>query len=372
MFSTRLPLIRAFALASALVLMSSCTSFSVLQPQQEIELLKKTTDPTSEIVNPHVLTKTEVLEGSIIFSANPKNGEPGKLLYMVSPDGTVFSHLNGVYDYPMALDLTGTLLALRCEYQSDFLCILDLNRRIDYQNFPLPALEDWPDPVLKKIELPARCQWDANDERFLESISWTRQQQIVVVCSYANEPLDSEVWFLTLTGEQENWGDRLYDDVVQFEPSPVDDIYLINRGYENLIVDFEGNRLYDLPHGMFPAWSPDGSKIAYFAFTNSPRSGLAVYNLETNEEVWLYKQPEELDATSEEFLCGVCTYQYNGKISWSPDGSYLVFSATYLGNYVTELFIVNIETKELRFLISPLRLFDGPGLPGWSQHDFRQ
>ena len=374
MFSNRyLPLRTLFIFTSTLILMSSCVSTPILQIQQTEELLENGIEPTPKKENP-ITPAIEDLDGSIVFSTLSEGEEPGYLLHITSPDGTIFSGLRGLYYYPMALDITGKLLATRCGYQSDFLCIVDLTRSVDYQKFPLPAPGEWIDPVVTKIELPTSCQWDENDERFLKSIAWTRQQELVLVCSNFNPPLYSEVWYLTLEGEQEIWAGQQYENVVQVSPSPIEDIYLVISGFGTFVTDTEGNKLYDLPAGMFPAWSPDGSKIAYFAYTNSPRNGVAVYDLETKEEIWLYKQPEVPGATSEDFLCGVCTYDYNGKLSWSPDGSYLVFSANYLGDYVTELFIVNIKTKELRFLIPALNTFEshGPGLPMWSQQNFRE
>ena len=103
---------------------------------------------------------------------------------------------------------------------------------------------------------------------------------------------------------------------------------------------------------------------------DSPRNGLVIYDIENEEEHWIYIQPKE-NLGPEAFICGICCSNDKGKISWSPDGNKLVFSATHMGSSNAALFLIDINTEDITYLIPSLELLDQLGSPVWSQIDYR-
>ena len=78
----------------------------------------------------------------------------------------------------------------------------------------------------------------------------------------------------------------------------------------------DGGGLVHLPPGRAPAWSPDGSKIAF------TRDGIYVMN-----------------ATDGSGLVHLSTSGNDGAPAWSPDGSKIAFSSTRDGNH--EIYVMN-------------------------------
>lgn len=311
------------------------------------------------------------LNGTIIFSAASQTDKPNSDLFLTNPEGLVFSRLHGSYYGQIALDHLGRLIAVRCGYQDNYLCILDLSQSINYSTFPLPTPSIELDPIIKELELPVSCQWNEDSPRQIISIEWTRKNDLILVCSGPQNNADNEVWEMSLDGTQNLWEKDQSAGITSVVPSPTEDFYLVNSGFKNSIVDNEGNILVILPDGRLPAWSPDGNQIALFAFTNPPRNGLAVYDLETKEQSWIYKQPEQDNASRESFFCGFCGGNENGRISWSPDGTQLVFSASHFGSSVTALFIADLLSGKISYLIPSLQILDRLSSPTWSAIDYQ-
>lgn len=308
------------------------------------------------------------VDGTIVFIASSSSNKPNYEIFLTTSEGLIFSRLYGNFYGQIALNDDKNLIATRCGYQDENLCILDLEQAIDHSHFPMEPVENR-DPLVQKIELPNTCKLTEQNQRHIKSISWSREGNVILVCSDHMDGLNSEVWVLSLDGKMQKWSESQSLGVVRIIPSPVDDNNIVNFGHINELRDKQGQKIMDLPDGIYHSWSPDGKRIAYFALTNSLHSGLAVFDLETNEEWWLYRQPED-GGRYEEFLCGICEGNKYGRISWSPDGNKLVFSATHMGGNVTALFIADLETKTISYLIPAINILDGLGSPVWSSKNY--
>src|SRR5699024_9489155 len=106
------------------------------------------------------------------------------------------------------------------------------------------------------------------------------------------------------------------------------------RRYRLMVADYDGynaTSIYSsLDPVMSPAWSPDGSRIAYVAFDlNSGKATLRVQNVATGESRIISKEP------------GI-----NGAPSWSPDGRYLAMTLSHKGD--PDIYTYDLQTGERR------------------------
>lgn len=300
---------------------------------------------------------TIIPSGKIIFREHERLCE-NKIrtnYYLINGDGNDIEYL-GSFSGSMDISRDGKFLAVGCEDPSK-ICIVDLNSVVNHHKFPIDKKinYDYEPTIINKINIPEECKSVLSDSNGLASISWSNDgKQLAIVCSrnsVNNQELKSQVCMLKLDGSVNCWGEIESKDIIRVIWSPVNSELLVDLQGRINIVNSVGKINFSLS-GFSPTWSPDGKKIAFSGYYgDGPRNGIAVIDRDGTNLIWLYKQP--INGEREEYLCPICCYSYLGsscKIAWSPDGKYLAFSASYLGDYLTDIFRLNIETGEIILL----------------------
>lgn len=104
-----------------------------------------------------------------------------------------------------------------------------------------------------------------------------------------------------------------------------------------LMMDVASGEVTDLEvDGYVPAWSPDGTKLAYATWINGYQMGYEVFVMD--------KDGENNEILTEDFLIDV-----TGSIEWSPDATRLAFDAFHMNyEYTGYVHVLDIETREVQ------------------------
>ena len=105
-------------------------------------------------------------------------------------------------------------------------------------------------------------------------------------------------------------------------------------------VDAEKGKIYNIRNftnfmarDFYPSWSPDGSKIAFVS--NRSGKGAAIYIADYKGENIRLLLPQYMN-----FI--------GGTLGWSPDGSKIAFTAQAKGALHPDLYIIDVDGKNLR------------------------
>jgi Tol biopolymer transport system component len=90
-----------------------------------------------------------------------------------------------------------------------------------------------------------------------------------------------------------------------------------------------------------PAWSPNGTQIAFVRGDSSFPFGRSTFSLYLRDSDGSVRRLTR---------CGSCGRQYGGRLSWSPDGSWIAFSRESGARGASSLWAVNTASGKLRRL----------------------
>ncbi len=101
------------------------------------------------------------------------------------------------------------------------------------------------------------------------------------------------------------------------------------------ILDVEENNVQFLTKGVWPAWSPDGSRMAFIRlFPEGAHGDIFIIDIDGNN---LQQVTENIEA---------------GRPAWSPDGQFIAFYGFNRQNQESGLFVLNLESMQ-PLLVAP-------------------
>ena len=269
----------------------------------------------------------------------------------------------------------GAKIAAGCGDDMNTLCIFDTSTIPDPTLYP-PSLDPSINQmsVIKKINLPAGCKatfqksphsFSVSADRIL-SISWAPSgQQLAVVCGAPAPEQNKDVCIINLDDTDGRcWGNERNKGLTNVSWSPKEKL-LVTGGIPGIdskimLTSIDGATEKFLTNGWSPVWSPDGKFIAYNSFIPIPNSRggyqetrIGVIDKDGKNNRWLYESRPDETIYGGLFLQG-CNYNYGAcRLSWSPDGKYLVFVSSILSEYNYTLFRLDIRTKKIIRLLDP-------------------
>lgn len=322
------------------------------------------------------LSSNIIPNGTIVFGARIRSSaDPhGEYKFYIMNKNINPLQSIGSFTGSSAWSPDGTKLAIGCE-NIDQVCILDMLTLGIQPFFPkkVPANSENTELIIKRIDLPDECSNLLLQDIGVTSISWSRDgNELAILCNnqkISTSQQKTKVCIITISGEGVCWSDIDSESVQKIAYSPSEDVFVLSRNGYIEIAETNGKTIQILTKGINPAWSPDGNSIAFASyFDDTARNGIGLIDKEGKVQRWLYLQP--VGKGIEEFFCQMCDSRNQGRISWSPDGKYLVFSATYLSDYRTYLFRLNLLTGEI-VILDWNGLYTYTSDPNWGSLDFK-
>jgi Tol biopolymer transport system component len=229
---------------------------------------------------------------------------------------------------------------------------------------------------LDELSIPIAC---SNVKRTygVSSISWSRDSsKMIIVCENAEQ---STACILTLYGSYDCWGSSNGNELIsRAEWSPKDDSILLDRGkgYQTIesdgivtgvieseiqIVDTKGKLIRKITNGWSPAWSPDGSEIAFFHWDEERGNpGIATIKNDGTDFHWVYRPSKGGTWNKTDNI--IPGFSTNGdcmgssKLSWSSDSKYLVTEVLHGGWCSYILLRFEVKTGEIKAITTNLSL----------------
>ena len=109
------------------------------------------------------------------------------------------------------------------------------------------------------------------------------------------------------------------------------------------------------PVGVSPVWSPDGRKIAFLRYVDSyVLDNFAIdHHVVGSPGLGLYEIG--IDGSGLREIATIDTHDlYNGELSWSPDGKFLLFSTIGAGSLPSEIHVIRVDGSVPRLTLPGL------------------
>jgi Tol biopolymer transport system component len=258
----------------------------------------------------------------------------------------------------------GKFIAVGCEKE---ICILDFATMPDMRN-NLGMRSNSPKSAYR-LPAPDRCEEKVNyghGELYsgILSMSWSPSgKKLAVVCGSEDPKEVRSVCILSLDGGTECWDESLSQDIYRAVWSPMDENVIAIAGpsvaentSEITLVNARGQNPIQLARGWSPEWSPDGKQIAYAQMTQE-HLGIAIINRDGTGFRWANHAIQNFDYDCRRFT-GTC------RLSWSPDGRYIVFTSPWFMGIGLELYRIDLQTEKIIRLVDDT-YFRYPAEPDW-------
>jgi Tol biopolymer transport system component len=300
-----------------------------------------------------------------------RRDETDRTLLMMDGNGNNLQVI-GLMSGAHAWSHSGRYIAIGCPSEDNIareICILDASTIPDNVEFP-SFNEDYYAKTVMRFGLPSQCtslEQQVINSSVLEyyegilSLSWSPDEtQLVVVCGVIwgnGEHL--QTCTLTMEGRADCWDSELGRSARDAVWSPKEDLIALtvysDREYNIFIVKPDGTNPIQITNARGPAWSPDGTQIAFIRLEKDPRKyGVVLVNKDWSGEKWLYNSEKDRDSAHNEYqywdgyISG-----YSGQIAWSPDGRYLAFLGSHhCCQAYNDYYRLDVKTGEIQLLLN--------------------
>jgi dipeptidyl aminopeptidase/acylaminoacyl peptidase len=279
-----------------------------------------------------------------------------------------------------AISNDGQLIALTCDRDNTSICIFNSKSLVDRTEIVPDSINvgygDLYTKLDKKISLPTNCS-ALDGDLPPHQMSWSHdKKKLSIICG--DKFNNTLLCVIEIDGKSRCFSETMDKKITYAAWSPVTDSLVVSSttygdsaSPKVYMFDTKTRKFQLLFSGFAPAWSPNGDKIAsFFVISNIPvRSGIQVYSLKEKRNTILL--PNEQSKTSKITIMPYLSDVEDGSISWSPDEKQLVFSSYISANFST-LFLFDIETGDIEYLLDPHLLRVGQTSPQWSPFELKR